>query len=132
MTHQIPEPFQSLLKQKSFAHLATIMPDGSPQVTPVWIDFDGTYILVNSARDRVKDRNMSTRPQVALSILDPDNPYRYLAVRGRVVEVTEVGAADHINTVLAPRYTGRTGSFGQGDEIRCLYKILPEQVSAHG
>ena len=128
----IPEAYQDLFRKKAFAHLATVMPDGSPQVTPVWVDYDGTHILVNSAKGRVKDRNMSARPQVAVEILDPDNPYRYIAVRGIVVAITEEGAADHINHVLAPRYTGKPGAFGGGGEVRRLYKILPEHVDAHG
>jgi PPOX class probable F420-dependent enzyme len=128
----IPKRYYDLFAKKAFAHLATIMPDGSPQVTPVWVDFDGTHILINTARGRVKDLNMTARPQVAVEILDPDNPYRYLAVRGCVVEVTEEGAAAHINTVLSPRYTGRAGTYGGPGEVRRLYKILPEHVSAHG
>lgn len=129
---QIPSTYLDLFRRKAFAHLATIMPDGTPQVTPVWVDFDGTHILINSARGRVKDRNMTARPQVAVEIMDPDNPYRYIAVRGRVVETTEEGAAEHIDTVLSPRYTGREGTYRTGEETRCIYKILPEFVDAHG
>lgn len=129
---RIPEAYHDLFERKAIAHLATIMPDGSPQVTPVWVDFDGTHILINTARGRVKDRNMTARPRVAVEIMDPDNAYRYLAVRGRVVDVTEEGAAEHIDTVLYPRYTGREGTYRTGPETRCLYKILPEHVDAHG
>lgn len=129
---RIPEAYHDLFRRRAFAHLATIMPDGSPQVTPVWVDFDGTHILINTTRGLVKDRNMTARPQVAVTIMDPDNPYRYLAVRGRVVAVTEEGAAEHIDTVLYPRYTGREGAYRFGEGIRCLYSILPEHVAAHG
>src|SRR5919205_928630 len=80
------------LAKKAFAHLATVGPDGRPQVTPVWADFDGTYIRINTARGRVKDRNLKANPNVALSLQDPDNPYRYVQVRGRVAEMTEQGA----------------------------------------
>ncbi len=127
----IPKRFYDLFAKKAFAHLATIMPDGSPQVTPVWVDFDEKHILINTAAGRVKDRNMTARPQVAVEIMDPDNPYRYLAVRGRVVGVTEEGAAEHINTVLSPRYTGRIGNYGTSGEVRRLYRILPEHVDIH-
>lgn len=132
MTTQIPAAYLDLFEKPAFAHLATIMADGSPQVTPVWVDFDGTHILVNSAKGRVKDLNMVARPQVAVEIMDPDSPYRYLAVRGRVVEILEAGAADHINTVLAPKYTGESGSYGGPEEIRRIYKISVEKIDAHG
>jgi len=105
------------------------MPDGSPQVTPVWCDFDGAHVLVNSARGRVKDRNMRRDPRVALVILDPDNPYRYLEVRGRVVEITEDGAEAHIDR-LAQKYLGvERYPYRQPGEVRVLYKIRPERVS---
>src|SRR5262249_45958274 len=93
-------PYRDLLKQKKpLAHLATVMADGSPQVTPVWFDWDGTHIRVNSAKGRIKDRNMRARPTVALSIVDPDNVYRYLSIRGRVTAVTERGADAHIDAL---------------------------------
>jgi PPOX class probable F420-dependent enzyme len=132
MSARIPESYLDLFEKPAFAHIATVMPDGSPQVTPVWIDYDGEYLLVNSARGRVKDRNMEARPQVAVEILDPDNPYRYLTIRGRVVEIIEEGAADHINHVLAPKYTGKPGEFGASGEIRRLYRIRADYVSASG
>ena len=91
MAAKIPDDFLDLFEKRAFAQLATIMPSGTPQVTPLWVDFDGEYVLINSAKGRKKDLNMEARPQVGLSILDPDNPYRYLALRGRVVEITEVG-----------------------------------------
>ena len=93
----IPENFKDLFAKKSFAHLATNMRDGRPQVTPVWIDFDGEHILVNSATGRVKDKNLRRDGRVALSILDPDNPYRYIAILGEVAEVTQTGAIEHID-----------------------------------
>ena len=105
------------------------MPNGSPQVTPVWFDFDGKYIRVNSARGRVKDKNMRRDPRVALPILDPDNPYRYLAIRGRVVKVTEDGAVEHINA-LARKYRGmETYRNRSPDEVRVMYVIEPRRVA---
>ncbi len=131
MSNIPPEYVDLLNEKKAFANLATIMPDGSPQVTPVWIDYDGEHILVNSAKGRLKDRNMEARPQVALSILDPENPYRYLAVRGRVVEITEEGAGEHIDS-LSKRYTGREKFDRPADQVRRIYKIMPERVLVSG
>jgi len=92
---QIPENFKELLTaKKAFAHVATVMPDGSPQVTPIWCDFDGNHILLNSSRGRVKDKNMRRDARVAVSVQDPDNAYRYIQIRGKVVEVTEKGAEE--------------------------------------
>src|SRR5215813_12933514 len=91
MSQVIPEKYRDLFNKKAFASLATVMPDGTPQVTPVWIDYDGEQVIVNSARGRRKDKNMQHNSAVALAIIDPDNPYRYLEVRGRVAEITEQG-----------------------------------------
>jgi PPOX class probable F420-dependent enzyme len=131
MTATIPENFTDLFSKKSFAHLATTMADGHPQVTPVWIDFDGTHVLVNSATGRVKDKNLRRDKRVALSILDPDNPYRYMAILGQVVEITQAGADEHIDR-LAKKYLGldKYPHHRQG-EARVIYKIRPEKVSTH-
>ncbi len=133
MGAQIPEGFMDLLtNNRAFAHLATVMPDGTPQVTPIWFDWDGTHVCINSARGRQKDRNLRRVRYAALSIMDPDNPYRYIAIRGPVVEITEEGADDHIDR-LAKKYLGvdeypnrRPG------EVRVTYKILPEHVATMG
>ena len=106
-------------------------PDGSPQVTPLWVAYDGTYVTVNSAVGRQKDRNIRARPSVAICIIDPDDPARYLAVRGPVVEVTEEGAVEHARQ-LTQRYTGRTTYTVPAGVRRVIYKIRPERVSAHG
>lgn len=106
------------------------MPDGGPQVTPIWIDYDGTYILLNSAKGRQKDRNMRHQAKVALDIVDPDNSARYLVIRGRVVEITEEGAVEHAYR-LTRMYTGTTYPYPPG-EVRVIYKIAPERVSAFG
>jgi PPOX class probable F420-dependent enzyme len=132
MAATIPQQFQDLLTKKAFAHLGTIMPDGSPQVTPVWFDFDGNHVRVNSAKGRVKDKNMRRNAQVALAIQDPENPYRYLGVRGRVVEITESGADAHIDS-LAKKYLGQDRYPNRKPgEIRVIYRIRPERVSTMG
>lgn len=122
----IPEKYMDLFQKNAFGHLATLMPDGSPQVTPVWLDYKDGHILVNSARGRQKDRNMRHDPRVAISILDPEDPYRYLQVRGRVVEMTEIDAGAHIDK-LAFKYLGREKFESNRDgDIRVIYKIAPE------
>jgi PPOX class probable F420-dependent enzyme len=132
MAEVIPDKFRDLFDKKAFANLATLMPDGRPQVTPVWCDYDGTHILVNSARGRRKDRNMRRDPRVSLSIMDPDNPYRYVEVRGQVVEVTEEGADTHIDK-MARKYLGQDKyPVRQPGEVRVLYRIRPEQTSSMG
>src|SRR5215510_15396292 len=105
MSDIIPQKYADLFQKKAFAHLATVNEDGSPQVTPVWVGYDGTHVLVNSARGRRKDKNMERNPAVALSIQDPDNPYRYLEVRGKVEDITESGADHHIDK-MAKKYMG--------------------------
>ena len=132
MTTTIPSTYLDLLTARAFANLATIMDDGTPQVTPVWFDVEGEYVRVNSAQGRVKDRNMRARPYVALNIVDPQNPYRYLQIRGPVVEITTEGADAHIDT-LAEKYTGAGRRFNhQPGEVRVIYKIKPEHVHASG
>lgn len=132
MANPIPESYLDLFQKRAFAHVATIMADGTPQVTPVWVDFDGEHILINSSKGRLKDRNMEERRQVALDILDPDNPYRFLAIRGPVVEITEQGADEHIDR-LSQRYTGQEKyGFHQPGDVRRIYKVRPEHVLAQG
>jgi PPOX class probable F420-dependent enzyme len=132
MSQIIPEKYADLFQKKAFANLATVMPDGTPQVTPVWVDFDGTHVIVNSARGRRKDKNMSQNSSVALSIMDPDNPYRYLEVRGRVAEITEEGADQHIDT-MAKKYMGVDKyPYRQPGEVRVMYKIEPTRTSQMG
>ena len=122
----IPANFMDLFEKRAYAHIATIDADGKPQVTPVWVAYDGTHILVNSARGRKKDRNLRERPYVALSIQDPDNPYRYLGIQGIVSEITEEGAEELINE-LSHHYGGRDYSYVPG-EVRVSYKITPTNV----
>ena len=118
--------------QKALAHLGTVMPNGAPQVTPVWFDYDGTFIRVNSARGRLKDRNMRRNPAVALSIVDPANPYRYVGMLGRVVEITEEGGDAHIDR-LAKKYLGEDRyPDRRPGEVRVIYKIAPQRVGGMG
>lgn len=127
---QIPESHADILYKKSFAHVATINADGSPQVTPVWVDYDGQHILINSAAGRKKDRNLRERPRVAVSVQDPDNPYRYVGVEGVVAEITEEGAAAHIHA-LSRKYTGQDYDL-PADQTRVIYKIRPTRVWTMG
>ena len=129
MPAAIPSQFSDLFEKKTFAALATVMPDGTPQVTPVWIDFDGKNLIVNSARGRRKDKNMKVGGRVAVALTDPDNPYRHLQVRGRVAEVTEKGADEHIDR-MAKKYLGKDKyPFRQPGEVRVIYKIEPTSSS---
>lgn len=132
MAGPIPERFLDLLtSKKAFAHLATLMPDGSPQVTPVWCDMAGDVVRVNSAKGRQKDRNVRRDPRVSLCLMDPENPYRYVELRGRVVEITEQGADAHIDS-LARKYLGaETYPFRKKDEVRVIYKIEIEHSSSN-
>src|SRR5437870_8467433 len=129
----IPDQFLDLLQQKkAFANLATVMPDGSPQVTPVWFDYVGGAVRVNTAKGRVKARNMKEGAPVALAIMDPDNPYRYLQLRGRVRRVIEQGASEHIDA-LAKKYLGKDKyPFAQPGEVRVMYAIEPRAVQGMG
>ena len=129
MTHKIPDQFLDLLQKRAFAHLATVMPDGSPQVSPVWVDYDGTHLIVNSARGRQKDRNMRRAAKIAVSIQDPENPYRYLLIRGQVIEVAEEGA-DAVIDALAKKYLGVDKyPYRRPGEVRVTYRIEPEHVT---
>ena len=122
----IPEQYRDLFTKKAFAHLATVGADGAPQVTPVWVDFDGTHVRFNTAQGRVKVKNLARDPRVALSIQDPDNPYRYVQVRGRVVEATERGADAHIDA-LAKKYLGQDKyPFRRPGEVR--KRLLREEI----
>jgi PPOX class probable F420-dependent enzyme len=128
MSEQIPPKALDLFQKPALANLATIMPDGTPQVTPVWVDFDGTHILINTARGRRKVLNMQQHPQVGLDIVDPSNPWHWLSVRGRITEITEQGANEHINK-LSQKYTGSpTYQFLQPGEVRVICKIEPDRV----
>ena len=128
----IPEDYRDILEKKAFVHLATKMRDGSPQVSPVWAEYDGDHIVVNSAKGRLKDRNMRADDRVALSATDPDNPYRALMIRGRIAKITEEGADEHIDS-LAKKYLNEDKyPYRVADEVRVKYYIEPLKVATMG
>jgi len=129
----IPDGYLDLLNKKiTFANIATVMKDGSPQVTPVWFDYTGGKIRVNTARGRVKARTLKEGTRVALAMMDPENPSRYIQVRGRVVSVTENGASAHIDS-LAKKYLGKDKyPFAQPGEVRVICEIEPTSAQAIG
>jgi len=130
MTIALSESVRELLEAPNFAHLATLMPDGSPQVTAVWVDYDGKHVLVNTAEGRQKPRNIRRDRRVALSVISQENPYSWATVRGRVVELTHDGADAHIDK-LAKKYLGQdTYPFRQPGEQRVIVKIEPERVTS--
>jgi PPOX class probable F420-dependent enzyme len=129
----IPAKYLDLLTQKkALANIATIQPDGSPQVTPVWFDYVDGKVRVNTAKGRVKARNMSEGVKVALSIVDPDNDYRYMQVRGTVTKETTDGASEHIDG-LAKKYLGKDQyPWHQPGDVRVMFEITPSSVQAMG
>jgi PPOX class probable F420-dependent enzyme len=130
----IPEKFIDLLadSKKAFANLATVLPSGGPQVTPIWFDFTNGRIRINTARGRVKDKAMTANAKVALSIMDPANPYRYIQIRGKVIRATETGAVAHIDS-LAKKYMGVDKyPYHQAGEVRVTYEIEPESTQTMG
>ncbi len=128
---QIPTEYHDLLKDetKSYLFLATTMPDGSPQVTPVWFNTDGEYILINTNEGRAKDKNMKARPKVAFVIQDPKTPYRYIQIRGEIAEHTTKGADEHINK-LSEKYDDKPWKYREGQK-RIIYKIKPTHIDLH-
>ena len=126
---EIPEEALPLLEGRHLAHVATVMADGSPQVTPIWIDHEGNTIVFNTATGRIKPRNLERDPRVSLSVIDAENPYAPLTVRGRVVEMTTEGADEHIDA-LSSRYIDEDPyPFRQPGEERLIVRIEPEKVS---
>jgi len=131
MTRNIPLSHIDLFEKRAVASLATLMTDGRPQVTPLWVLYEAPYVIVNSAKGRIKDRNMRRDERVAIEVRDPDNPYRYLAIQGRGGEITERGARDVVNA-MSLKYLNEPVYGGPPDETRVTYKILPERVHASG
>ena len=128
----IPDSHRDILQGKNFAHVATTMPDGSPQTTPVWIDIEGDTILFNTAEGRQKARNLDRDPRVAISIADAGNPYRYIQIRGKIVDKTTEGADAHIDK-LAKKYMGADSYPGRNPaEKRVIYRVQPEHVNTMG
>ena len=125
---KLSEELLELLRRPSVCYLATSMADGSPQLTQTWVDTDGEHVLINSVQTHVKTRNIERDPRVALTVSDPDDPSRYFQVRGRVLEVTTEGAADHIDA-LAKKYLGTPYPwYGGRDQVRVIFVIEPEKV----
>ena len=132
MPKKISEDQRDIFSKKTIVHLATLMPDGSPQSSPVWVDLDGDRIVINSAKGRVKDKNMRRDPRVALSIIDPDNPFRILMIRGRVTEITSRGADEHIDRMAKKYLDVDKYPFAQPGEERVLYYIETDSVATLG
>lgn len=132
MAETLSPGFQKLLREPAHCQIATLMPDGSPQVTQTWVDTDGHYILINTADSRQKVRNVRRDPRVAVNVIDPGNAYRVASVRGRVVEVTTEGADEQIDR-LAKKYLGQeTYPFRNPSEQRVILKIEPAKINASG
>ena len=125
-----PKDFLNLIvESKAMLYLATLMPDGSPQVTPVWFSADGEHILINTNEGRVKDKNMKSRPKVAMTIQDPNKLYRYLGIRGEVVGYSTEGADEHINK-LSLRYDNEPW-VERSNQKRIIFKIKPTHFDEH-
>ncbi|NDD30335.1 MAG: PPOX class F420-dependent oxidoreductase [Proteobacteria bacterium] len=128
----IPETHVPILQTKAVAALALVKADGSPQVTPMWFKHEGDFIIFNTARGRVKDKILARMPKVAVAVVDPENSYRYVQIQGEVVEGTEEGANDVIDS-LALKYLGQPKyPFGQPGEVRVTYKVRIDRVQTMG
>jgi PPOX class probable F420-dependent enzyme len=129
MAAAIPDKYRDLFQKPAFGVLATLMPDGQPQLTPVWVDWQDGHVIVNSAKGRQKDKNIERDRRVTITLIDPENPYRYVEVRGRVDEITQTNADTHIDK-MAKKYLGKDKyPFRQPGEVRVMYKIAPQHVS---
>ena len=127
---KLPDNWKAVLQKPVLVHLATLMPDGSPHSSTVWIDMEGDRLVINSTEGRLKDKNMRRDPRVSISATDPENPYKNLTVRGRVTEIVKQGADEHIDK-LAKKYLGKdVYPFRQPGEVRVIYRIEAEAVSA--
>ena len=132
MPDPFPENYRDLFDKKAFGSFTTLMPDGSPQTTPVWVDHRDGLVWINSAKGRRKDKNVRRDPRVALALIDPDNPYRYVEVRGRVTEITEDGADAHIDAMAKKYLEQDKYPYRQPGEQRVVYKIEIDKVIAVG
>ena len=131
---ELPEALVSLLQQPSTCYIATTMPDGSPQLTQTWVDTDGEHILINTVQGFQKVRNVERDPRVAVTVSDSDNPWRYYAVRGRVIDVTADGGAEHIEK-LSQKYTGGPYQWSRGggrEQVRLIFTISAERIHSLG
>ena len=130
MAASIPESHMDLFQKKAFAFLGVRLENGSIQVNPVWCDYDGTHVVINSAQGRAKDKAMRADPAVTLCISDPDNPYRYLEVRGKVVEITTEGADAHIDAMAKKYMDVDKYPLHKPGDVRVIYRIAPERARA--
>ncbi len=129
---ELNEEAREFLDRKVFAHVATLMPDGSPQVSPVWVDHDDSHVIFNTAEGRHKTENLEKDGRIALSIVDPENPYRHMLIRGRVAELSREGADEHIDA-MAKKYLDQDSyPFRQPGEVRVRVLIEPESVTING
>lgn len=132
MANVLSEKQVNLIQGKNFAHIGTLSDDGSPQVTPVWIDWDGQHILFNTEQKRAKTKNLQSDPRVAVCISNSENPYQYVEIRGRVVEMIEEGADAHIDK-MAKKYMGQEKyPFHKPGDVRVIVKIEPLKASGMG
>lgn len=136
MNATIPETHVDLLTGPFLATVATLMPNGQPQLTVVWMDYDGTHLLFTTVRGRQKEKNLRARPQVTVLVLDPKDDFHWIEVRGEVVEMTEEGAVDHIHA-MARVYTDHDRYYGgfmpaerANQETRVMVRIRPVRVNA--
>lgn len=130
---EIPPEYLDLFEKPTFAHVTTMTPDGKPHATPVWIDYDADIdrVLVNTERGRRKERNVAKDPRIAVSMVDPENPYRFLSVTGEVTEVTTEGAREHIDA-LTERYMGEDEYPNEIQTERVILRIRPDEVLSGG
>jgi PPOX class probable F420-dependent enzyme len=127
-TNQLSEPVTRLMKGKNLAFVATIMKDGSPQITPTWVDLNDNEIVINTARGRIKEKNLSRDPRIAISIADQNNPYHMVTIRGTVLDITAQGADDHIDK-LAKKYLGVDKyPFHSPTEKRVIIRVRPVKI----
>ena len=132
MAATISPGFQKLLQEPAYCQLATLMPDGSPQNTQVWVDTDGKHILINTAQGRQKERNVQRDPRVAVNVVDPTNAWRIAMVRGRVVEITTDGADELIDQLAKKYLNEETYPFRRPEEVRVTLEILPDKINEIG
>ncbi|MEO6713441.1 MAG: PPOX class F420-dependent oxidoreductase [Mycobacteriales bacterium] len=128
----LPDELLVLLRRPSTCYIATSMPDGSPHLTQTWVDTDGTHVVINTVATHQKTRNVHRDPRVAVTISDADNPSRYFGVRGRVVNVTSDGGAEHIE-ILSQRYSGEPYPwYGGRDQVRVILTIEVDKIHSMG
>ncbi len=129
---ELNEKARKLIEEPNFGYLATVMEDGSPQVSPVWVDLENGYVSFNTARGRVKERNLRRDPRVTLTVVNHENPYEYAVIRGRLAGDTHDGADENIDK-LAKKYLGKDEyPFRRPGEQRVIFRIEPERVNLHG